>query len=950
MANKAASVQRWQRFADEFKNKVDFSVVYSEVGCTPVGTPNHAGWQKCLSHESFGGQDKHASASYNVYSGFYHDFRTGEKYGVCDFIVAIGGAGDWRAAQSRLARRFGVKIPRKMDSDPLKDMGFLQWEEFGADQFCRAKPPVTKEALEKISAGMCTYRGMRCLRFTVYGLDYETLGYQFIPVAGIGFEGEEKQNTKCYPNAIPGFLGKPALDAIMGGDNMSENDQTPTIVWTEGTPDMLAGYSRITDGLFLTNTSGVQETTKANREAILKRTKPHVIHIIDADEPGIAGGLKRAKELEDLDCVSSVTVYHPPYKIEAKSGKDLRDFLHENPDITTMDQLMPKLVKLERVEPVKLEAQAVANRRDIINEQTNESLQFLTSANLQIVGTDDQGSVVLRSHNTGRVFMMKRLTDLTYMNMLALCGPDFGLRVENVTTEADLQLPNTIMFSEFKRKVAIAMSTVKTVTAEPIGQGLWMLGKHPHDEKLKCDLYVVKNGVIHRYTGKKLVPTLDTSIGNYTLSYGKLHSDWFDLDKLNKNIERAASVEWRRKAYFQLYEAVNSWAWENDRMGMVACGLIYSSWLQSALPWRPTITLVGESDSGKTWFLTMLSEIYLLSTVAYGKSSAAGVLQRIGHNCLPTMIDEIDQTKGQLELLSTLRGSSRGQPCLKGTSNQDGKVYTLQHTPWLSGIFTSAESIADKNRLIELSLKAVTQNTIKRPELADAMDLGYKILASVIVCSKDIISACREMLKVATDKAGRSRYRESYAIPYGTLAAVCGFPPDDLSDDMNDYIKVIEGEWLTDGSQNDQEDALGEIMGSVIKLGYGSSQSQASVAEILTSPNLISHRKTLETMGVVRKHIKLREHLVMHIKTLVGPHGVLKDSRIWKGNSGLRQVLKRLKKLSIVSCAVHIAGQTHYCLCMDWTKVENWLKKNPDLFGGVEFQTKRSDFQNPEET
>lgn len=911
------SKARWERFDEELKSRVDWESFYNSHGCQTKGATSGDGWVKCLSHEIFGGEDRNPSASFNVHTGYYHDFRAGTKLSPYDFMVAIGLAPDWLEAKKKLASSYGVKFPTSKENK-IDKFNLMTQDEADVvltrNQFCSERPGILPSSIAQLDAKFGVFEGLRCFSFPMFGTKYQENGYLFIPIASCGFEnGIKSKAHRLGDTAFPsGFIGGPAMSALAC---QKDDDDQLTLVWTEGPTDMLAGYSAFPDVLFMTNPYGCQESLGECRRALLDGKNVKIIRVSDADQPGLAGGGKHVLELQREFPNLDVKLYYPPYPIEENHGKDLRDFIHEN-DFKSWDDLFAELIE-EPVELASVEEKEEAAQQQSADTYVEQGWRYLKALKLQFVARDGTGGFTMQSLHTGCRIKFPNWQNFGYLPLLSMCGASARTLVDD-SPNADDRRPNTIYIGDLKEMLSCCLSEINNLDVNIRGDGLWVL---------EDELVAVKQASFWRYHPTGIGQEFQTMIGNNVTDYEKT-TDWFDAQRLNASIKKMKDPEARTAAYHELFSYVDSWAWENEHMSMMVCGLFYACWLQAALPWRPTITLVGETDSGKTWLLTMLAELYLNCCQPYGKSTVAGVMQKIGFSSLPLELDEFDQSKNQRALFSEFRGSSRGQVSLKGTASQEGKAYALRHMPWLSGIFTQATSEADKNRLIELSLKKVNELTINRPTLSRAHELGYDLLASVIVTWKDILKYCQAILDAGNQRGKRTRYRESYAIPYGTLAAILGVPVDEIVDDMESYIKSIQEKDSKDDAFTDQESALDEIMGAIVVLGPHAPQYQATVAQVLFENQFKAWRKELETMGVVGKDVCGSPYICINDAMVTGPGGLLRDSDNWAGNAGLKQVLKRLpRNLRSHAASIHIAGRTRSCHLIHRGALLDWLNQ-----------------------
>lgn len=275
------------------------------------------------------------------------------------------------------------------------------------------------------------------------------------------------------------------------------------------------------------------------------------------------------------------------------------------------------------------------------------------------------------------------------------------------------------------------------------------------------------------------------------------------------------------------------------------------------------MSIVGESSSGKTLLMKFLSDLFLQSSPVISHSTVAGVMQSIGYGSLPLLIDEFD-TNQQNKFLEILRSNSRGQRVVKGTPTQQARNYQMQHIPWLSGIFSGASDQADQNRIIELELHK-NAKYISIPSETDTMDLGYKILASVLYVAESAVYAHQELLRCMASQGTFSRELESLAVPFAMSMSV---NEQSLAETMTQINDVLSSDIVAQGRvMSDQAMLLEQLLLATISVKTDSSSYSANPLPDnakVTLADLLFHRDRPELRELVEQIRPMGFALITH--------------------------------------------------------------------------------------
>lgn len=922
-------MSRWADFRDEIIKAINIKEFYSNNGVKFAGgTPSSQGWLSCYS--AFGSKDTNPSAGVNLNTGIYKDFRTGNVMSIFDFLVEKHVSTSWWEAARTLAKSYNVKLPRRTEKHPEDGVEWQTWAETFCLSYCRRKPGVTPQGLKASGAVMCTRYGVACFAWPMLDARLFVMGWVFVPRNGLPFEKNKAPSIiKKFDEHESGLIGTPALRKIE-----LERDEFD-MYWCEGITDMLALYSQWPEaGAFVTNGGCSEGLTKDQFELVKdSRIKLHLI--CDADLPGLRGYEKRLTQLREKG--KDATFHCPPYPVQKEKGKDIRDWLQEKQydEHVTYQQLLVELADQQtaaarqdyRQQDVAARITQTANRKE-------KDEQLLSDLGMEMLQSDIDGCMLLECHATRKRRKLKTIT-LSWEDYLAVGGYQLEEFVINAN-EDEARAKGKVSFAEFRRALSRSASTIENKKVTTIGNGIW----HLQNQTGEGNYYLVSDGEFYEVRNGTLLTTNERVIhGKYITDLEKC-VDWCNTQKLKEHMEQAQLVNWRRNVHDEFFHSVKSWVWTYDKMDLVAAGLFYASWVQTILPWRPIVLLQAESEAGKTQWLKFLADLYQDLATPFGLSTTAGVIQSIGLNGTPVLIDELDAKKDQSELFKVLRATGAGQVLAKGTSNHEGKIFRLCHIPWIGGICAATEDAPDMNRMIQLGFDKSAIHTFDRPCTKQARELGLKLLACVLVCLDDILDIYDKMTLRELGQPRVDRFVESYSVPYATICAILGYDYQ-VGVQLRDryFNQYLHTELATKNLRSDQHLVLDEILSTPVQLPGGSPLRRASVAQILMEPVLHEYLEELRPGGMAIKHRKQDKITASHLKhptadmyiafdiqALVHPSGILGRSRRWSGNVGVGEVLKRLADLKVFQKNVRVSGPSKYCICFPYLEVLKYLQ------------------------
>lgn len=913
---------KWENFKANLRSKVDWTVVAEEIlQLELVGNPSPSGWIPC---RSIDGDDENPSASYNLESGYYKDHRTGEVFSTYDLMTNISTpdnpgvaiADNFMQAQGIVAGRFNVSIPTNESGDPLHGVKWQSWKDNLAKAYCVAKPPITSEGLKAAGARMCVRYGIPCFALPVISPSYghDIVGWMFLRRNGQPFDDKKSKGKKAICKTYgseKGFVTSPSIISRI----MSEVGQD--VYWTEGAPDLLAGLSKFPDQLFVTNSHGCSEAVSdSQRDAV--QTGEHKWWIIaDADVPGVTAGSKRSAEFHGL-----ATLLTPPGPTAEKHGKDYRDHLLASNPSSARDGLCVVEDDLEKIKDKKAK-QDEEEYRSAKAESMARSKKILKRVGLQILTVNHGDEIEVFSEYTNAMKTIKQVSAVKYEDYVQFLGFEFKHYVFPRAEDLMAAQRPGILFNDFKLALAEASTEISRQDAEKVGAGIWAV--EDKDRERTGEIMLVKRGSSYRYNGaleKMDSPILGRMVADQSVEY-----DWFDEKELSENLRHAHDPQWRMNVYTELFDYFDQWIWENEHMSQIAIGLMLASWTQTMHQWRPLVTMIGESNSGKTVFFKSLADLFLDLSCPSAGSTAAGIFQAIKHHGRIMLMDEFDnKSKEQKAVLERFRLASRGQDSLYGTSTQSGKTYKIRHIGWMGGIWATSNDQADLNRMINLRVLAHPEGgrTISLMDSKSLRTLGHKMLAGVLATAQSASWYMERLTAVGTG----GRYRESLAVPYGCLAAFLDIPLSDVSALLDNYLNTtVMQEIEMQDAETDQEALLADIMNSEVTIHNPESpRRRCTLSEMLFDPKMANFRDEARTAGVGLISPRGGDpflKVAFSGRRMTNKSGLLRGTD-WQ-NAGINQILSRLdKSLKPRREKQNFRGAYSACVCVDYAALRSW--------------------------
>lgn len=153
---------------------------------------------------------------------------------------------------------------------------------------------------------------------------------------------------------------------------------------------------------------------------------------------------------------------------------------------------------------------------------------------------------------------------------------------------------------------------------------------------------------------------------------------------------------------------IQSWNWARpDIDPQLLLGWIGAAFVGGALPWRPTVYITGDKGAGKSTVQELVKGLVGDWMIQAVDTSAAGLYQHIGHDCLAIAVDELEgradgrKAKAVLELA---RISASGGLMLRGGDRHTGVEFRARSCFLFSSINTPPLEPQDLSRMALLRL------------------------------------------------------------------------------------------------------------------------------------------------------------------------------------------------------------------------------------------------------
>jgi hypothetical protein len=910
-----ATHARWQEIQEEVLRSTDVEAVFRSHGVRFVDRPANAqGWLACHAIDR---EDEHPSACCNVgdgpMRGRYKDSGGSHlSLNFFEFLVHKGIYTDWREARRELAKAAGITIPKGPEPDsPKSKISFGVVINSMLMDWADKKKGVTADAARLAGVRMGNWPEKAptphfCVIFPGWHTadpDAEPCGYVLYNHTGeplMLYKGKTKpaEPHKVLTSAScqPCLLNKHALEYLAEAE----------VVWvTEGPTDMLALQAKIPPDklnthVVISHAHGASESIQPHWPPLFKGKTVYIPG--DADLPGRLGADKWAVTLAPF--AASTRAVRLPYAERDKDGLDLRDYLNgRNKDGTygeprTYDDLLA-LAASSAPPPEPPPAPVASSATPTASPASSppapaggvliEYRARLALIGLHVLGCrrgTNRTTAEVYSEPLRTIFHIPNISYYSYSQLLMDAGPVVEGTIGR--TEAP---KGGYTFDDIRDAIAGLASQTNLDSAEPIGQGVWLVDGH----------VAVVNGARACVVGDTFSFTNLPRIASrlVELSAG---SEWCNFDRLQGYYDLTAGEggrEWMVSTFTTLERWCAMWSWKHPIDATVIAALLCATWVQSTWPWRPIVGITGPTASGKSSALELiLARMFHGHHNLFLKPTEAAIRQTVGNRSSAIILDEFEDDDHRDKILELFRTTSRGGDIYRGSADGRGRKYGLKHIPWTAAIESGLKREADANRFIVLELDRIKREKfgkLRLPVAERITDMGLRLLA----CMLRVLPQALSLYEAIHDGAGlppgiHGRIIESYSIPAAVVGALRGL---DASATRTVLGHFITGKDLDAVATSDEADLVRTIMESTVEASGG---QRRSVSQILHCEHTFGvFREDLERYGVAvigdhtgPRSIKALASKKLFFNPAVVTRSLLKRTR-WE-RLDVKQILRRI--------------------------------------------------------
>ncbi len=397
-------------------------------------------------------------------------------------------------------------------------------------------------------------------------------------------------------------------------------------------------------------------------------------------------------------------------------------------------------------------------------EKEMDAQKILEGLRLHVIGEGEDGEITVFSESSGKKTVLRTLTQVKTEKLVQLCG------------ETAMQFTETVGLPAIRSALAQAAYQAKRLSGDSIRrQGIW--------ETADESFAVVADGAFGKWNGTTFVKSAtpledgvfyDTTSARWRIDFDQLKHDLEQFDR-NKS----------REVFERFRVHLNYWIWtpgdpeRNAKIARIVAALFVATFVQTIWNWRPQVSISGESHSGKSTLFDFFQRIFGNLAVGLEKSTPAGLRQALHSSASPCLMDEFENDEHRSRLLDLIKTSGCGATVVRGTANQKGMQYRVQHIFWVAAIEDGIREVASINRFIRFALHKPTEGIarLKLPSRSECAEFHRFLLATAIyygATAKKLVEELVNTVQLNVD----ARIIENFAVPVAMASLIFGEEAD----------------------------------------------------------------------------------------------------------------------------------------------------------------------------
>ncbi|WP_062203509.1 hypothetical protein [Aureimonas sp. AU12] len=267
--------------------------------------------------------------------------------------------------------------------------------------------------------------------------------------------------------------------------------------------------------------------------------------------------------------------------------------------------------------------------------------------------------------------------------------------------------------------------------------------------------------------------------------------------------------------------SLKTWSFENSLDALFILGWMATGLMGGALEWRPVIFTTGGAGVGKSTLQGLIKRTLGKALLDTTDTTQAGIYQRVRNDCLPVMVDELENKAGSnraMTIVELARLAASGGYMNRGGADHEGVMFQARNSFLMSAINPPPLETQDRSRMPILNLARLDKSR-KASDIVVRDEDGRMILRQIMDGWNAFQSEILPRWKKALHDAGLDARAQA---TYGTLLAAAELlvgpvVMDEMGIDVTEMLRagdIIAG--LTASERSEQTDNWQECLEHVL--------------------------------------------------------------------------------------------------------------------------------------